>query len=222
MQVTIPNRRSFHIYHAIDTERQSPEATARRFGESVERVREVHAAVRQFVVEHGNGKLASFGPAKVELGMLHLCFERLDFFLGMVMRLLDQAHDQGNVAGAVRLMYAAARLSVEQAKLAGRVQKAHAALVEAGVIEPPREPLEIDFQLDDPPRPSTSPPVGGCTVSPAAPGQKLAGRIEPKLASPSEESISDGLVDEILRLQAAQERNKGPVQRDRKLSGARR
>ncbi len=157
MRVTIPSERKFAIYHAIETERLSPVAAARRFGVEVGEALAISANVRHFVAVHGSIELLDQAPEEFELISLRRCHAQLDHFYATLMRQWRTVEQ--NPSASARLLQAAARLAIEQTRIAGRIAKVQRAMIEEGTLE--RETHEYVYEEE--PDEATSPPARGCT-----------------------------------------------------------
>jgi hypothetical protein len=159
MKVTIPSERKFAIYHAIDTERMSPVMAARRFGITVGEVLDIAANVRHFVAVHGSIELLDQAPEEFELISLRRCHAQLDHFYTTLMHQWRTV--EHNPAASARLLHAAARLAIEQTRIAGRIAKVQRTMIEEGILD--RQTHEYVYEEE--PAETTSPPAGGCTAS---------------------------------------------------------
>lgn len=211
MRLMIPSERNFEIYNAVQTDRMSRRNAAARFGISPTRVQQIVAQVQAFVLHHGDEVLLEMPPELMEVGALNLCHQRLGYLYHKLMLRCQAAEEASGPAACVRFILAAARLTIEQTKIAGRLGKTHRTLLEEGLVERSSEPLEVVYEEDDeaaaepaPPTPAeaaTSPPAGGCTAPSAA--QPVI--TEPALASEALTVDDDATCDQIL---VAMERRK--------------
>lgn len=157
MRVTIPSERKFAIYHAIETERLSPALAAKRFGISLSEALDIAANVRHFVAVHGSIELLDQAPEEFELISLRRCHAQLDHFYATLMRQWRTVEQ--NPTASARLLQAAARLAIEQTRIAARIAKVQRAMIEEGTLE--RETHQYVYEEE--PEETTSPPAGGCT-----------------------------------------------------------
>jgi hypothetical protein len=161
MRLILPSERKFEVYHAVETDQLSRREAARRFGLSPTRVQQIVADVKHFIARHGGEDVLNIEPQMLELASLRLCHERLSHLYRTTMR-LSQGLDSRDTSAYVRLLQTAARLTIDQAKVAGRIGKAQIALIEAGELN--NEVHEIVYEDSDD---ALSPPAGGCTENAA-------------------------------------------------------
>lgn len=211
MRLTIPSERNFAIYNAVHADRMSRRNAAARFGISPTRVQQIVDQVQVFVLHYGDEMLLAMSPEMMEVGALNLCHQRLGYLYHKLMLHCQAAEEASGPAACVRFILAAARLTVEQTKIAGRIGKSHRTLLEEGFVERSTEPLEIVYEeeeesVEEAASPTSSeeansPPAGGCTApSAAAPIATQSG-----LASEVLTVDDDATCDQIL---AAMERRK--------------
>lgn len=211
MRLVIPSQRNFEIYNAVHADRMSRRNAAARFGISPTRVQQIAAQVQAFVLHHGDEVLLEMPPELMEVGSLNLCHQRLGYLYHKLMQRCQAAEEASGPAACVRFILAAARLTIEQTKIAGRLGKTHRTLLEEGFVERSNEPLEVVYEEDEDtteeaapttsPDEATSPPAGGCTApSVASPVTEQA-----SLTSSSLTVDDDATCDQIV---AAMERRK--------------
>lgn len=212
MRLMIPSERNFEIYNAVQTDRMSRRNAAARFGISPTRVQQIVAQVQAFVLHHGDEVLLEMPPELMEVGALNLCHQRLGYLYHKLMLRCQAAEEASGPAACVRFILAAARLTIEQTKIAGRLGKTHRTLLEEGFVERSNEPLEVVYEEEDnaaeeaaptttPIEAATSPPAGGCTAPSVAPSITE----QASLASNSLTVDDDATCDQIL---VAMERRK--------------
>lgn len=223
MRVNIPDERKFEIYHAVETQLVSRREAGRRFGISPTRVQQIVSDVQTFVVRHGGDALLTMPAACLELGALHVSHEKLQFFYSQIIRQWRSEMNQG--ANSVRLLQAAARLSIEQAKLAGRIAKVRLAMLEAGLIEEGTneyvyaedeaeqeetvagcDPAEEEAEL-----PAIAPPAGGCTADDDRSYPEELQAMLGVLAKSDDNTACDALVAALLKRGEAQAREQTPA-----------
>lgn len=225
MRVNIPDERKFEIYHAVETQLVSRREAARRFGISPTRVQQIVSDVQTFVVRHGGDALLTMPAAFLELGALNVCHEKLQFFYSQIIRQWRSEMNQG--ANSVRLLQAAARLSIEQAKLAGRIAKVRLAMLEAGLLEEGANEFvyaEDEAEQDetvagrDPAEdqvaelPAIAPPAGGCTADDDRSYPEDLQAMLDVLAKSDDNTACDALVAALLKRGEANAREQTPAQ----------
>ncbi len=222
MRLMIPSERNFEIYNAVHTDRMSRRNAAARFGISSTRVQQIVAQVQDFVLHYGDEMLLAMSPELMEVGALNLCHQRLGYLYHKLMLRCQAAEEASGPAACVRFIQAAARLTIEQTKIAGRIGKSHRTLLEEGFVERSTETLEIVYEEEEeaaeetapatPSEEANSPPAGGCTASSPAP---LA-TTQPGLASETLTVDDDATCDQILvameRRKRSQETEIAPAQ----------
>jgi len=211
MRLILPSERKFEVYHAVETDQLSRREAARRFGLSPTRVQQIVVDVKQFIAQHGSEDVLNIAPQMLELASLRLCHERLSHLYRTTMR-LSQGLDSGETSAYVRLLQTAARLTIDQAKVAGRIGKAQTALIEAGELN--YEVHEIVYEDDDEEAPSlavaeeadhdeaTSPPARGCTENAASSSEPTAEEfavLAEVAASLGPEATSEQVVAEVMK-----------------------
>ncbi len=222
MRLMIPSERNFEIYNAMHADRMSRRNAAARFGISPTRVQQIVAQVQAFVLHHGDELLLEMPPELMEVGALNLCHQRLGYLYHKLMLRSQAAEEASGPAACVRFILAAARLTIEQTKIAGRLGKTHRTLLEEGFVERSSEPLEVVYEEDEeaaeesaPPttvEATTSPPAGGCT----APSDVQPASVESDQVTETLTVDDDATCDQILvamkRRKRAQEPEITPAQ----------
>jgi hypothetical protein len=198
MRLTLPSERNYEVFHAIQSEKLSRQAAAERFAISPARVEQIVAEVRQFVLQHGDEELLLAKPEFLELGSLRLCYSTLDYFYSQVAHsrhaILDEPTPQ-NLLLNLRLIQGAMRLAIQKAHMAGRIAKVELAMIEAGTLDRASvADVELVESPDDAwPDEDIEPPVGGYTPSAASSERSLANSLHDDCATPTYETICDGI-----------------------------
>jgi hypothetical protein len=136
MRVTFPSEKKFEVYHAVESLKLTRREVAKRFGLSLTRVQQMMADVTAFVSEYGSEDLLNVEPQRRELVALRLCYERMCFFYRTIMRKYNALEASNGSTGAmVKLLTTGSKISMDQAKLAGRIAKVEQEMIEAGTLD---------------------------------------------------------------------------------------
>ena len=209
MRITLPSERKFEVYHAVKTQLMSRRDAAARFGISPTRVQQMVADVERFITEHGSVDLLNLPPDRLELASLNVCHAKLSHFYKQIMQQWRVAEQQpGGVAASVRLLHAAARISLDQTRLVARIAKARQALIESGSLQP----TVYEFVHEDEQESTIAPPTGGCTLPPAKTDDAQLQAMMHVLATGDQGTTCDDFFDALLRRRDVPAAGKTPVQ----------
>lgn len=218
MRVNVPSERKFEVFHAIQTQHMTRRQAARRFGISPTRVQQMLADVDAFVRQHGDEDLIETSPEKLELVSLRFCYARLSHFYAMLMRKYNSL-EGSSLAQEVRLLQAAARMSVEQTKVVARISKVQQAMIEAGTLT--HQPYEVVREDDeeenvaDAPAPAQeaacSPPAEGCTEEDDELTEAETRALTEVFANLGPDASSEQVFQELVRLDLLKVFDKTPV-----------
>ncbi len=210
MRLILPSERKFEVYHAVETDQLSRREAARRFGLSPTRVQQIVVDVKQFIAQHGSEDVLNIAPQMLELASLRLCHARLSHLYSTTMR-LSHGLDSRQTSAYVRLLQTAARLTIDQAKVAGRIGKAQTALIEAGelnyevhelVYEEDEETPALAVAEESEAEEATSPPARGCTenaLSSSEPTEEELAVLTEVAASLGPDATSEQVVAEVMK-----------------------
>jgi hypothetical protein len=150
MRVTFPSEQKFEVYHAVESLKLSRREVAKRFGLSLTRVQQMMSDVTAFVSEYGSEDLLNVAPERRELVALRLCYERMCFFYRTIMRKYNALEASNGSTGAmVKLLTTGSKISMDQAKLAGRIAKVEQEMIEAGTLDFQQHAFEYEDDDDD-------------------------------------------------------------------------
>jgi hypothetical protein len=81
---------------------------------------------------------------------LRLCYERMCFFYRTIMRKYNALEASNGSAGAmVKLLTTGSKISMDQARLAGRIAKVEQEMIEAGTLDYQQHAFEYEDDEDD-------------------------------------------------------------------------
>jgi hypothetical protein len=150
MRVTFPSEQKFEVYHAVESLKLSRREVAKRFGLPLTRVQQMMSDVTAFVSEYGSEDLLNVAPERRELVALRLCYERMCFFYRTIMRKYNALEASNGSPGAmVKLLTTGSKISMDQAKLAGRIAKVEQEMIEAGTLDYQQHAFEYEDDEDE-------------------------------------------------------------------------
>jgi hypothetical protein len=238
MTLSLPSERNWTIFHAVSTEHLSRREAAERFGLSSTRVQQIVQQVKGFLIKYGVPELLGVEPERLELAALRLCYDKLTWTSGKLMRAYQKAFEtlerEASIASkpmylppaAIRMLLSSGKILMDQTRIATRMSKVSLALVEEhreAIYDPalefvcesedgPGEVAAIQEAASD----VTTPPERGCTPLTDAQEQALFSQALTAPVTASGGEACDELFHAILRRKVAHDDRKASARRRRK------